>query len=228
MKKEIGIIILLLINLTIFGQHNLGLEINGGMSKIKSTLNSVSTNQEFQFMPSVRLGLFYNLQIGKRSKIEAKLLFIQIEGKEKMTFDATDQSGNPTGGLAIDNIWKHISYIGIPIYYGFKINKTTINLGIQASFLVKSSGREKGQSPYNGRILTWDNKFDELGIDNYDYGPTIGLTYRLTENFSLEGTYYYGVNNILNNDITLDWAWRVQQITIGLKYTFLTIPKNEK
>jgi len=213
------------INLTVFGQHNLGLKVNGGLSRISNSLIMSNGTNKIQYALSGHGGIFYNLHIGNKSFFGVELLVIQIEGREHLESDATDKFGNKTGTITND-IYKHISYFGIPVYYGLKFNKLTINLGFQASFMLASSGREKGQAPYNGDVITWDNKFDELYIDNYDFGPRAGVTFNLTDKFAIEGTYYYGVNNILDNDESSP-IWRVQQATVGLRYTFLRTTKNE-
>lgn len=220
MKREITILVLLIIGMTGFGQQNLGLKINAGLSKISNNLNSPQSKIVIQFVPSGYVGLFYDLQLGDRSRLGAELLFIQIEGKERHETDLTDQSGNPTGELLTSEVWKHISYIGMPIWYGFKVNKLTINIGLQVSTVLTSRGREKGRVLYNGDVIVWD-KSGEINIDSYDFGPRAGLIFSLTDKFAIEGTYYYGINNILGNSLATDWTWRIHQTTIGIKYNFL-------
>lgn len=215
--------ILLTINLSVFGQHNFGLKTNGGLSKISNDLNSDFTTQNIHFSPSGGGGLFYNWKFGDKSALGVELLFIQIEGKERIETAATDPYGSPRGEIIIHNLWRHVSYIGVPIYYGLKLKKLTINFGFQTSFTLTSSGRIKGQSSYNGTIRTWDDNISELNIDSFDFGPRAGIIFNLTDKFAVDGTYYYGVNNILGNDIGLDWTWKVQQVTVGLRYTFLRL-----
>ncbi len=228
MKRQLTILILLAINLTVFGQHNLGLKVNGGLSRISNSLIDVSNGTDkIQFALSGCSGIFYNLHLNDKSILEAELLFIQIEGRKHLEFDVTDGFGNKTG-TATDDIFEYISYLGLPVYYGLKLNKWIINLGFQVSFTLTSSAREKGQAPSNGEIITWDNKFDELNIDSYDFGPRAGVIFNLNNRFAIEGTYYYGVNNILDNDAPNWLTWKVQQATVGLRYTFLTVTKNNK
>lgn len=230
MKIQLSILILLLFNFSIYSQQNIGIKANGGLSRIDNNFNSsAGTTQKFYFVPSGQGGLFYNLPLRNKSLLGAELLFIQIEGKERLESQATDQNGNPTGELFIDKIEKHISYIGLPIYYGFKIKKLTLNLGVQTSFTLASSALEKGQAPDGyGGISVWDNKFDKLNIDAFDFGARAGLIFNLTNKFALEGTYYYGINNILKkNKYNSELKMKIQQITIGLRYTFFTIKKKE-
>lgn len=229
MKRQLIILTILLFNFSIYGQQNIGIKANGGLSRIYNNFNSSpATTLKFYFVPSGQGGLFYNLPLGNKSLLGTELLFIQIEGKERWETRWTDQNGNPTGEIDFDNIEKHISYIGLPIYYGFKIKKLTLNLGVQTSFTLMSSARAQGQVPNGyGGISTWDNKADNL-YDPFDFGARAGLIFNLTNRFAVEGTYYYGINNILiKNRYNTELKMKIQQMTIGLRYTFFTIMKKE-
>lgn len=221
MKRLITIFTILTINFTVFGQQDIGLKVNCGMSKLSDKLiTTQQLTQKFFFKPSGQEGLFYNFHLGDKSILGIELLLIQIEGKEYLKIPFTDINGNLTGEFATDNIWRHISYFGLPIYFGYNFNKLNVNIGLQINFTLASSGQEKGQDPNEyGDIITWDNKADKLGIDDYDYGVRGGIFFNFTKNFAIEAIYYYGINNILK---TNDWKWKVQQITVGFRYKFFT------
>lgn len=139
----------------------------------------------------------------------------------------TDNSGNPTGEFGTTNLDYHISYLSIPIYYGLKIKNLTINLGIQTSFALASRGHWISKMPYNGAVLTFEDA-SELNIDSYDFGPKAGISYNINKHFSAEASYYYGVSNILSPTAPSEWKWKIQQITIGLRYKlFSTEPKSK-
>ncbi len=128
------LIILIIFNLSIFAQHNFGVKINGGLSKITENLNVTNTKTEkYYFKPSMQFGLFYNFNF-KKSLIGTELLFVQIEGQHYKEYYVTDNFGNPTNSLIKDNVWQHISYLGIPIYYGFKIKKINFNCVLISNF----------------------------------------------------------------------------------------------
>jgi len=80
---------------------------------------------------------------------------------------------------------------------------------------------------YSGENTISENNYDDLIIDNYDYGSILGLSYEITDKIIVGGNFYYGINNILENEMN-DWKWQNQQITIGLKYLFMQIKKNKK
>ena len=217
----------LTINMTAFGQLDFGLKANFGLSRLSTKLTtSQQLTQKFHFVPSGQGGLFYNLHLREKFLIGAELLLIQIEGKEYLEIPSTDINGNLTGEVGTDNIWRHITYFGLPIYFGYNFKKLNVNIGLQTNFTLASSGREKGQVPDGyGGIATWDNKFSKLGIDDLDYGARAGLIFQHTDKFSLEIIYYYGINNILKDEIiskNLNWKWKVQQMTIGLRYKFIS------
>ncbi len=229
MKRQLTVLMILLsINLTVFTQHNFGLKINGGFSKISNSFAASYPDWTIQFAPSGHCGLFYNLDLSDKSVIGAELLFTQIEGKEKLTIDFFDNKGNNVG-YSTAKIYKHISYLSLPIYYGFKLKKLMINVGFQVSYVLTSSSRDKGQTTNNLGVTNWDNKLDDLNVPNYDFGPRAGVTFNLTDKLEIEGEYYYGVNNIMSYNVLKSYdgkpAWRVQQTTIGLKYTFYTTKK---
>ncbi len=230
MKRRMCILAILLFSFSVYGQQNIGVKVNGGLSGIFIYDNSTQQiKQKSYFVASGQGGLLYNLSLGNKSLFGAEFLFIQIEGKGRSEIPFTDQNGNPTGEYGVDNFFTHITYVGLPIYYGFKIKKLTLNLGAQTAYAIASGGREKGQAADGyGGITTWDNKFDKLNIDAFDFGARVGLIFNLTNRFAIEGTYYYGISNILKKNVNnSELKWKIQQITIGLHYTFFTINKKE-
>lgn len=225
MKNLLTILALLILNLTALGQHHLGLKVNGGISRMSNSSNPSNSTNTVHLAPSGNGGLFYNYELGGKSILGADLLFTQIGGIEKIEFDLTS-NGDIIGNTA-GTMYKHISYLSLPIFYGIKLNDLTINIGFQFSYAITSSGRQKGEATINGERKTFDTKFDKLNIDPFDFGPRAGLAYSITDNFAIEGTYYYGINNIIAKDGP-SWTWRIQQATIGIKYAFLNSTNNKK
>ncbi|MBI4930217.1 MAG: PorT family protein [Bacteroidetes bacterium] len=220
MKRLFFILTSSTIYLTASGQHDIGLTANGGLSYLSTKLTSSQTTQKFYFVPSGHGGLFYNFHLGDKSLLGTELLFIQIEGKERSQIPVTDQYGNPTGQFIVQDIRRHISYFGIPIYYGYKIKKLTINLGFQILFTLTSSGHSEYQSPIP--IIILPPISDKLNIDSYDYGARTALTYNLTNKFSIETTYYYGLHNIFKGSPDW-WIWKTQEVTVGLRYKLFSL-----
>ena len=167
--------------------------------------------------------IFYSKQLNEKSTIGSELLFVQIEGKELLKTQVINEIGDHTGEFITSEGYQHISYISLPIYYGIALNKTTVNLGFQGMLTIASSGREKGQAPLNGDIFTWDIKYEKLNIDKYDFGPRVGIIYELAEKISLEGNFYYGINNILCKTAHPDFIWKSQQVIIGIRYRILNL-----
>lgn len=230
MRLPSFILTLLICNFNAFGQNELGIKCNMGISRLTETWD-LGTGKEgeskYLVMPSGQGGLFYNWHIGNNSIVGTELLFVQIEGKEKYKNFHQSDSGTNSGGFVNENVWRHISYIGLPIYYGYKFNKITLNVGVQANFTLKSGGRSKGQAPDGqGGVFNWDNHINKLYIDKYDYGAKGGIIYNHSDKFAFEGTYYYGLNNILRQN-NYGVKWQIQQLTFGLRYKFLSKKKKK-
>ncbi|MFK8037668.1 MAG: outer membrane beta-barrel protein [Crocinitomicaceae bacterium] len=206
----------------VLGQHSLGLKINGGLSRISNNIAPANSIEIPRFTLSGQAGFFYSLQFRSKSVLGVELLFNQIEGKEKFEFDFTDENGN-NAGYATGATYRHISYLSLPIYYGFKLNNLLVNIGFQTSLLLASNSQLKGLATTNNEVIKMDNKF-ELPVDNYDFGPRLGVSFQLNDMFAIESTYYYGMKNIIENSNPL-LVWRVQQVTLGLRYMFQTNTK---
>lgn len=215
MRIHVIILAYLLINISAFGQNNFGLKANGGISKIHTSYGKfldengspIGIYQKKLYAPSGQFGLFYEVNLGKHSLFCSELLYVQIRGKENLSIHGIESE-----------IDRQISYIGIPFYYGYKIQKFTINIGFQLNLTLNSGGQEKDKTTDSfGNTVIYTTSFDKLNIDNYDYGVKTGITYKLFSKLSIEGLYYYGLNNILAEKIN-NWKWSNEQATLGLKY----------
>lgn len=197
-----------------FGQHELGIKASGGVSQITNHINSPGTKQTLYFSASGQGGFFYSFHLGSKSILNVELSFTQIESREKLEIPYLDSYGNPTGQYLTDELWRHISYLSLPLFYSFKFKKLSFNLGGQFSLYLTSSGREKGP--------TWDNRFNKLNVDPYDFGARAGIMFQALKHFSVEANYYFGLNNILSSDVNIpNWYWRVQQINLGIRYSLI-------
>ena len=208
-------------NLTALGQHQFGIKASGGISRITNSMDISGATLTTPFVSSGQAGLFYSFQLGKKSSLGAELLFSQIEGKEKTETDLKEINEfgeSKLVGHSIYIYYSHISYLSLPVYYSFKTNKLAIIAGFQISYALSSNGHDKTIALINGQEETADNKYDDIHIKNFDFGPKAGIIYNLTEKLALEGTYYYGLNNIQKGNPIL-WQLKVQQATLGLRYT---------
>lgn len=223
MKIVIAIFILLADAFSVSAQSHFGIRLSGGASKLHVSSNAITKDK---FTLSGDIGAFYQSQFGKKSMWSVELLFSQIEGKQRHELDLVAFDGAFVGTVKSD-LYRHISYLSIPVSYGFKIKGLTINAGILSSVHLTSGGRDKSIYTDSSAVVTeWDNKFGKLNIDPFNFGAIVGLTVRLSDNFQFDGRYYYGLNNILNVDASSSSNWRVEQGTIGLLYTFKTLTKD--
>lgn len=218
MKLHLALTLLIASPILLLGQHSLGLKASGGFSCISNDASSENLKLTIQFAPSIQAGLFYALRLGKHSALGADLVINQIGGKEQLEVNFIDPSGNYIGN-GTSQLTKQITYLSLPVYYGFRMNRLTFNLGIQGSLALLSIGKNKGKNLINGIESSFENQYSSINIDRFDFGPRAGILYQLTDKLQLEGMYYYGLNNIFGPNGP-GWTWRVQQAIIGVRYTF--------
>src|SRR6185312_176407 len=238
MKKCLTISIFLVFNVVIIAQPSFGFKINGGVSSISDNgYNPSYETHTNYFKPSGQAGFFYNMPVRTHEIFGIELLFTQIEGKEKIgdTVGYSSSYGNTTNLTSTYTISKHISYLSLPVHYGINVKKFTFNIGMQLWVRLLSSAQEVVQSNFSNNASgygfnlnpsTTTYNYKRLSIKDVDFGQTVSIIYHITGKFAIEGNYYYGFNNIYpNNRRTTEW--RTQQMTLGLRYAFLTFKTKE-
>ena len=222
MKRLFTNIILFAFTMIAFGQQSIGVKLNGGLSYLKKEIimnPPVPMTQEFYPVLSGQGGLTYSYCYKNKFLLGTELIYSQIEGKGYLKTPSSVINGVFSNEYITNNSLQHIYYLGVPIYFGFIYKKLNINLGVQTNFALASGGLEKIQASYDGELISYDIKKDDLGINKVDFGARLGLFYRLSDKFSIEANYYCGLTNLLKNKSLFDSPiWQVQQLTIGLRY----------
>ncbi|HEY3371570.1 MAG TPA: porin family protein [Prolixibacteraceae bacterium] len=213
--------IVIVFGLNTFGQQQFGIKVSGGLSQITNSMKSSNYNITPSFVPSGLGGLYCNLSLGKNISFGTELIFSQIEGKEELVVERIMMEGNNLGHFT-GITYRHISYLSLPVYFGYTIKRLTINGGFQISYALASSGRKKENLTFYGFPRDETNssnvKIDDIYIKKFDFGPRAGIVYHLTDRLAVEGTYYYGIHNIQNEDPEYG-EWKVQQMTLGIRYS---------
>jgi len=213
MQQKLIFLLLLTASLNAISQHSLGLKATGGLSKVSSYVQQSTPEHKIQFDISGNAGIFYTIKMGNKSILGTELLYAHIGGIQNYTLNIS--SSNTNNFTTVFNR-QRISYLSLPIYYGRTFNKCTVNLGFQASMLLASGATSITESVVNGVTDVYEYEYDDLFIDNYDFGARIGIIYKLGSKLSVEGSYYFGVNNISVDNLYNYFA--VQQGTIGVRY----------
>jgi opacity protein-like surface antigen len=203
--------------LFVLAQEDVGLSLAGGLSKITFDNKPGDITQTIYFTPCAQGGFFYNHQFSNYM-IGVDLLLQQVEGNEHLDQVQLDMNGNPTSGHLTTDIHRHMSYLAMPLYYGYKLNKLTVHIGIQPAFLYLNGTDTKftaNQSVYTSSEKIKTDKSIDLGV-------RAGLGYRLTDFTSVELMYAYGLHEPAVPDYTI--MWNTQQLTLGIRYLFFTHP----
>lgn len=236
---KLTILLILFIALTIsaFGQQ-FGVTVRGGISRIYGELGtenfsaspySISPTSSL-FSPSFQSGIYYLLLTGKNTSLGTELLYTKVQGGQTNTFDYYFIMQRVAYGTKTTR--ENISWWSLPVYFGVTMKRLTVNGGFQFSYLLSSSGSVRTNTiqlpkpvdidhlwPYYGGSSKFD--MNNLSIKDVDYGPRIGVVYRLTTKLSIEGMFYYGISNI-NQLKSSDEPLKIQQMTLGVRYALWT------
>ncbi|HEY3371571.1 MAG TPA: outer membrane beta-barrel protein [Prolixibacteraceae bacterium] len=231
-KHLFVLVCLIAINSWAFGQQQFGVKVSGGISRLYGALedhNHPPGTMTTSFSPSGQAGLYYNFPVGKNSAIGAELLYSHVEGGQTYQWNFKDDNYTDVKSLesnGSDYTFEQISYLSLPVYYGYTFKRLTINAGFQISYAFSSAGHNES----NYVIIIIDENDDlykrgggmnrelnALPIKDFDFGPRAGVIYRLTNRLSIEGMFYYGIQNI-NQITTSVEELKIQQMTLGIRY----------
>jgi len=208
----------------LFGQSDIGFKASVISSFVAfrdvSDLHIAIANQKNLISPSGQIGFFYSHTFNKKSSFETDLMFNQVESRT--SYDQNMLNYNEGLSAASYNSdyreesRMHLSYLSLPVYYGYKIRKFTFYLGFQTSLKLGASYTIVSHS--SGYTLSGGSQ-PLSNIDNIDYGPKAGITWRLSNYLNLEGNWYYGLNNITHDpDLKNYREYRIRQVSLGIRY----------
>lgn len=215
----LGLILLISINSLKSQDLIIGATADIGLSKITYSTSAIqSIPFEAKFNLSGNLGIFIERKaIGSfYLGIEAK--WVQIEGIEKAeNVEIILDNGGKIGYVSFQDKL-HSSYIGLPMYCRFNIGKVGIKAGVQPMIFLFAN------SDYEAFGVLFDEPYSEerttkVEFNKIDFGPTIGIDYRLTSKLRLNASYYHGLTNITASDAP--FIRKNRQASLGINYIFL-------
>ena len=165
--------------------------------------------------------MYYSHTFNKRSSFETDLLFNQVESRTTYIPNYNDWLGLGIPTLPNSDDYSgencmHLSYLNLPVYYGYTVKKFTLYVGFQTSLKLGTSCTIK--SRYAGFNFSGETR-KLINIDNLDYGPKIGLTWKLSTYLDIEGTWYYGLNNITHDPFLNNFREHlIRQLSVGIRY----------
>ena len=228
-KRILFTAIVMSISMTVFGQLQVGAKLNIGLNYFVTNLdvnNNPPPTQKFSYCPAFNGGLFVNYYFSDKYVIGSDFIFNKVTGKEKLHLDFSDTDGNLTGGYYNATIWRDISYISFPVFFGFKLKKTiVINIGAHFDYLISSKGHSYEEIFNYNEMTVYEKNYDSLHIDKCNYGARIGLMYPITKRFAIDINYCHIINNMFRDDAVDVFNWRYQHLTVGFKYSFIHYDK---
>jgi len=217
MKRNIITIILIFWAFQTFSQHNWGIRLNGGISKIYPIEN---TQISSEILLSGSFGIVYNYQL-YNNFIGVDFIVNQINGDNSSSFTIRDSNYNKR--IQQINGKAQLTYFTIPMYFGLKIDNLSVIINISISRLFHQS------NILNSEIYDTQNNLlsskvvnDENIFENNNTTVGLTFTYNFTDRLAAEINYNHGLSNIVDYS---KLNWTTQQATIGLRY-FLIKPPN--
>ncbi|HNQ42725.1 MAG TPA: porin family protein [Saprospiraceae bacterium] len=223
MKAVFILNFLFLISQVCTAQKDFGARLNTGFSKMVIDRNDEGISQKNFYIFSALSGLYASFYTNENSFIGTELLYNRVSGEEEIVFNIRTGSGLSSKVETITlNYRRHISYLSVPVYYGFLSDRFLVRAGVQLSMLLQSDESLKYDVP--DYIMVNYTQPGRLDIDKYDYGLLIGLGYRFYDNAEFEISYYHGLNDIYDGQDNAT-TWRNSQFTAGFRYTFFKSTK---
>lgn len=214
--KTVFLLIVLIWSFAISAQHDLGLGIDLGASRIYSPEKHKGI--EYKFFPSANLGAYYRFKPEEsKSNFCVELMISQIEGKLYSENDVIDMNFNVVG-KKISYTYYHITNVSLPVYYGLQFQKIGLLFGAEIALPIYSAYNSRSESSYNDVNETTIYKGSPLYIDAFNFNGRFGFEWLATNKLLLKMSYSHGINIITKQDGLL---WKTQQISIGLRYSLM-------
>ena len=190
---------------------------NIGLSKVSSNL-PLGENYKVKFTLSGNFGLFLAKKVSQKSSFGIEALWMQIEGNEKSkNRELTVFNGQEliVIGVISEKTRIHSSYLAVPVYYRFEIGKFGIKGGVQPMIFLFASSNYEGNGEINGEPYHQESKTKDVKFDRIDFGPKIGIDYRLSGKFKIRADYYHGLLDITSDEFP--WQRRNRQVNLGIE-----------
>jgi hypothetical protein len=222
-KYRLIVLLFFLNNSTVFSQGLIGFKTNLGLSMIMTKTNPALKNMErripgLYFESGFYFHYFFNSSSTLKPMIGAEFLGSQVNDRIQIFTVFQDPFGGSAGSLKED-IWRELTYISYPVYFGITLNKVSLNFGIQFSNLFSSKQRDRVDVEFSGEHTITETKSEVWGIVHNDYGIRQGVIYNYSKRVLFEANYYAGLKNLLENSLP-EFKWNVLHASVGVLVNF--------
>ena len=195
-----------------------GFTISYGLSKI--TDNNPNGYQT-QISPiSWKLGGFYEKKISPKSNIGLEVLWVQIGAKAvNSNYKLLRFIGGEldTIGTVTRTKYTNLSYLGIPFFYKYKIDKFGFRGGIQFMILIVGSSYNETDGERNGEPYYYKSSTKNADVPRFDFGPILGFDYKINKRYSVKMEIYFGIIDLSKSTRKKSYN---RQLSFGLNYAF--------
>lgn len=127
-------------------------------------------------------------------------------------------------GKIIDRTKIEAYYLGLPLYFKYKIDKIQLRAGYQLNHFLAANykiekGITEGDIPESVLFITGKTN-EQAKFDAFDHGILLGISYTIYKQFSLRANYYRGLSKT-NSDLDPNaYCRKNNQFVLGLEYAF--------
>lgn len=220
-KSCFSLIVLLALGTLAQGQHDLGLRLNGGISRINISESTAAEKTQDNWRPSVSGGLYYTYSPPiKNSRVTAQLSFSQINGTQVQSGMVDYNGVDEVEGRS--TFKRQLSFADLSLSAGFVCGLLTVDLGLQAAYTISAKEDVTQELTFVAEDSTssFGSNDRTLDVVQLDYGLRLAIAYQIKDQFFLEGTYYNGLKNLKDLNNAGDALWTAQRFGVGIRYTF--------
>ncbi len=205
------------IGLSAQAQSRAGLAFRLGHSQIQSDYDYEVDDQTFAYAPSFGAAVVYEMDLGANDFIGLEFNYQLIRGNETVKFDVPDSAA--IGTIKEIQYRRSLSYFGIPIYYGWRMKEWEFMAGWYTGVLINSRSSVDAISAEGSSFLvyTTEEYFNSLPIKRLDFGPRIGISRKVFDDFHFQLLYYQGLARIGHEDSN----WDASNWSVNLGFSYL-------
>lgn len=204
----------------VFGQKQVGLNINIGPSIISPQYRVRPDSVSLSIGASADIGISYRIYINKRWGINVSGNYGRYSGQENFAFETIKSPLTPLppgSKKGYKRWWFYNWNWQIKTNYNFE-NGLGLNFGIRVVNSIFRSGKRYTEH-YRSDGEHWNTTevfFRELDYNRINIGPTVGIHYKNNGEFYFYLFYYHGLNNLKDYEPQLGEPWKLRQIIAGV------------
>ena len=188
---------------TISNAQDIKFYVKGGLNisntKFSVIVNEISSDRNFDNRLSFNIGGALDFQIWKQTRLQIELLY--------------SEQGKVTNLLYNEQIIFELDEILMPVLLKFKtFDELDVLVGGYFGYVINAQD-----------VYDTGNKFKDDGINNFDYGVSLGLQYQFKFGGFIDARYSLGLADLSSVEFpesSIEWVYKNRVVQFGIGYQF--------